>query len=410
MTNDSNNLTPHLVHSHDVQLDADYTHWLVELKSRYRSAQIKAAVRVNAEKLLFNWQLGRDLVIKKAENQWGTGIVEQLSLDLKAEFPNEKGFSTTNLWNMKKWYLFYSEEVNLPKLHQLGGELQRIEIQHPGKLHQLGGEIMEQDISDLTSIPMPPAFAYIPWRHHVEILHKSKTVDEALYYAKQTILNSWSRNELLAALRDDMFSHCKGTLTNFAITLPAFGSQLTDELIQENFNFSYLTLKERYSEQDLEDALETNITQFLMQLGTGFAFLGRQQEVIISGKDRRVDLLFYHIRLRCYVVVELKAKPFEPEFSSKLLFYTNAVNRFVKAKEDNPTIGILICTKFDQTEAELSFEGISAPLALATYNGIKVSDVLPSEELLRQRIRLLEQELRLSRKLIHKLTEDSQEI
>lgn len=407
MTNANSNIQSHLVHSHDVQVDADYTMWLVELKSRYRSAQIKAAVRVNEEKLLFNWQLGRDLVIKKAESRWGAGIVEQLSLDLKAEFPTEKGFSTTNLWDMKKWYLFYTEEVNLPKLHQLGGELKRIEIQHPGRLHQLGGEIKEQDASDLTYIPMPPAFAYIPWRHHVEILHKSKSVDEALYYAKQTILNNWSRNELLAALRDDMFVHRKGALTNFTTTLPAFESQLTNELIQENFNFSYLTLKEQYSEKDLEDALETNITQFLMQLGTGFAFLGRQQEVVISGKDRRVDLLFYHIRLRCYVVVELKAKPFEPEFSSKLLFYTNAVNRFVKAPEDNPTIGILICTKFDQTEAELSFEGINAPLAIATYNGIKISDVIPSEEILRQRVHQLEQELRLSHKLIHKLTEDN---
>lgn len=135
MRNDSNRIQPHIVHSHDVQLDADYIQWLVELKSRYRSAQIKSAVRVNAEKLLFNWQLGRDLVIKKAESRWGAGIVEQLSLDLKAEFPNEKGFSTTNLWDMKKWYLFYTEEVNLPKLHQLGGELRRIEIQNPEKLH-----------------------------------------------------------------------------------------------------------------------------------------------------------------------------------------------------------------------------------------------------------------------------------
>lgn len=143
MTNENNNIYPHIVHSHNVQLDTDYTRWLVELKARYRSAQIKAAVRINSEKLLFNWQLGRDLVIKKAESRWGEGIVEQLSLDLKAEFPAEKGFSTTNLWDMKKWYLFYSEEASLPKLHQLGGELRRIEIQHPGMLHQLGGEIME---------------------------------------------------------------------------------------------------------------------------------------------------------------------------------------------------------------------------------------------------------------------------
>lgn len=152
---------------------------------------------------------------------------------------------------------------------------------------------------------------------------------------------------------------------------------------------------------------ERNITQFLLELGNGFAFMGRQKEILISGVTRRVDLLFYHIRLRCFFVLELKAKPFEPEFASKLNFYVNAVNRYVKAPEDNPTLGLLICTDFDKTEVELSFEGIQTPLGVATYNGIKVSDVLPSEEVLRQRVRQLEQELRLSRKLIHSLTDNN---
>ena len=167
-----------------------------------------------------------------------------------------------------------------------------------------------------------------------------------------------------------------------------------------------ISLRQDFEEKDLEDALERNITQFLLELGNGFAFIGRQKEILISGVTRRVDLLFYHIRLRCYVVIELKVKPFEPEFASKLNFYVNAVNTYVKAPEDNPTLGLLVCTGFDETEVALSFEGIHTPLGVATYNGIKVSDVLPSEELLRQRVHQLEQELRLSRKLIHKLTED----
>ncbi len=407
MKNEKNNIQPHIVHSHDVHLDTDYTQWLVELKARYRSAQLKAAVKVNAEKLLFNWQLGRDLVQKKVEERWGSGVVEQVSLDLRNEFPGEKGFSTTNLWDMKKWYLFYTGESDLPKLHQLGGELQKIETQSSGKLHQLGGDIMEQDVVDLISVPMPPAFAYVPWRHHVEILHKCQSVEEALFYIRGTIHNGWSRQALLNVLHSELFKTKGCALTNFSETLDASDLTLAQDMVKENYDFSFISLHEtEFTERELEDALEQNITRFLLELGNGFAFIGRQKEVLISGKDRKVDLLFYHIRLRCYVVVELKVKAFEPEFAGKLNFYVNAVDHFVKLPEDNPTIGLLLCTKFDQTDAELAFQGIKAPLAVATYNGIKISDVLPSEDLLRQRVKQLEQELRLSRKLIHKITKN----
>lgn len=388
MANDSNNIQPHLVHSHDVQLDADYTQWLVELKARYHSAQIKAAVRINAEKLLFNWQLGRDLVTKKAESRWGIGIVEQLSLDLRGEFPQEKGFSARNLWYMKQWYEYYTREPQF---------LQRIvaEIRVPDdKLQRIVAE-------------MPVAFACIPWGQHVEIITHCKTIDEAIFYMRETIQNNLTRPNLSNLIRSDYFHTHNHALTNFSQQLPEVQSRLAQEIIKENYDLSFISLRNDFEEKELEDALEQNITQFLLELGNGFAFIGRQKEILISGVTRRVDLLFYHIRLRCYVVIELKAKPFEPEFASKLNFYVNAVNRFVKAPEDNPTLGLLVCTGFDKTEVALSFEGIKTPLGIATYNGIKVSDVLPSEELLRQRVRQLEQELRLSRKLIHKFTEDS---
>ncbi len=405
---------PHLVTSHDVQLDADYTRWLVELKARYRTAQIKAAVRVNAEKLLFNWQLGRDLVIKKAESRWGEGIVEQLSLDLQAEFPNDKGFSARTLWYMKQWYLFYSTSEATEKLHQLGAELLLSDFfadkatsqygintdaiqQANEKMHQPGAEF-------------PFVFAFIPWRHHVDIVTGCKTIDESLYYVRNTIQNGWSRQTLHNCMHSDLYHTRGNAITNFKGQLTPAHAELAQEMIKENYDLSFVSLaREQYSERELEDALEQNITQFLLELGNGFSFMGRQKEVLISGTDRRVDLLFYHIRLRCYVVVELKAKPFEPEFASKLNFYVNAVDRFVKMPEDNPTLGILICSGFDQTEAELTFQGMTNPLALATYNGIRVSDVLPSEELLRNRVRQLEEELRLSRKLIHRLTDDQPE-
>lgn len=241
----------------------------------------------------------------------------------------------------------------------------------------------------------------MPWRHHVEILAKCDTIDAALFYIRNVIQNGWSRQTLLNSIHADLYSTKGKAITNFDGTLKSAHAQLAQEIVKENYEFSFVSLShEDYSERELEDALEQNITRFLLELGNGFAFIGRQKEVLISGTDRRVDLLFYHIRLRCYIVVELKAKPFMPEYAGKLNFYVNAVDRFVKLPEDNPTIGLLLCTKFDQTDAELSFGGINTPLGVATYNGIRVSDVLPSEELLRQRVRQLETELRLSRKLL----------
>ena len=387
MKNEKNNIQPHIVHSHDVHLDTDYTQWLVELKARYRSAQIKAAIKVNADKLLFNWQLGRDLVIKRAEERWGTGVVEQVSLDLQSEFPGEKGFSARNLWYMKQWYLFYSREPQF---------LQRViaEIELPTQK-------LQQPVAE-----MPAAFACIPWGQHVEIITHCNTIDEAIFYIRETIQQNLSRTNLANLIQANFFHTHNRALTNFSAKLPEMQSRLAQEIVKENYNFSFISLRRDFEEIELEDALERNITQFLLELGNGFAFIGRQKEIIISGNTRRIDLLFYHIRLRCYVVVELKAKPFEPEFASKLNFYVNAVNHCVKLPEDNPTIGLLVCTGFDKTEVGLSFEGIETPLGVATYNGIKVSDVIPSEEILRNRVHQLENELRLSRKLIHKFTQN----
>ena len=186
MANELNNIQPHLVHTHDVQIDADYTEWLVELKARYRSAQIKAAVRVNAEKLLFNWQLGRDLVIKKAESRWGEGIVEQLSLDLQAEFPNDKGFSARNLWDMKKWYLYYTTAEATEKLRQLVAEMP-LPLSEEEKLRQAVAEF-------------PSPFALIPCGHHILIMRHAKKVDEAVFYIRKTIAEGWSRQTLTNCL------------------------------------------------------------------------------------------------------------------------------------------------------------------------------------------------------------------
>ena len=306
---------PHVVKSHDIRLDSDYVSWVHDVKQRYVSAQIKSAVKVNTEQLFFNWQLGRDLVERKAEEKWGKGIVEQLSLDLQNEFPKAKGFSARNLWNMKKWYLFYSGNENFSELaHHMeerldmkGLKLQQVgmEIDEKQKLHQLGAEM---------------EFPY---------------------------------------------------------------------------DLGFVSLPAGYDEKELKDALEQNITRFLLELGSGFAFVGRQKEIIVAGKTRKIDMLFYHIKLRCYVVVELKAVSFEPEFAGKLNFYVNAVNQLMKTDDDNPTIGLLICKDKDQTEVQWAFQGIETPMGVATYDNIRMNEIksqLPSEEAIQKRLEQAEEE------------------
>ena len=378
------NEKPRVVKIHDVQIDSDYAQWLNEIKSRYRSAQIKAAVKVNAEQLLFNWQLGRDLVTRKAEEQWGSGVVEQLSMDLQAAFPESKGFSTTNLWRMKQWYQFYSDA--LEKLPQLVGELQSPESQPNIKLAQVVGEFESTDF--------PPLFAYVPWGHHAEIIAKCKTIEEALFYVKMTIKEGWSRNALMNCIKGHYYENLGGAITNFADKLPSPQSELAQAITKDTYDFGFISLEDGYKEEALETELEKQLTRFLLELGTGFAYMGRQKQLIIAGKTRKLDMLFFHIPLNCYVVVELKAVPFQPEFAGKLNFYVNAVDDLIKTPSQNPTIGLLICSNKDETEVQYAFNGITTPMGVASYDNVqKLQEQLPSIEELKARIRLLEDEL-----------------
>lgn len=387
------NITPHFASSQNVRMDAEYMTWLDELKVRYTKSQIKAAVKVNSEQLLFNWQLGRDLVVRHAEEHWGTGVVEQVSLDLKAAFPNAKGFSTTNLWNMKKWYEFYSSNASAEKLQQLVGELQNADNKINTKLHQVGGEIQDPILNGGFGEAFPLAFSFVPWRHHVEIITKCKDIDEALFYIRETIREGWSRSTLLNCLHAKLYQSQGGAISNFTEYLTPEQSRLAQEITKDTYDFGFIELPKRYNEDDLEDELEKNITRFLLELGTGFAFIGRQKEIIVAGKTRRIDMLFYHIHLRSYVVCELKAKPFEPEFAGKLNFYVNAVDELLKTENDNPTIGLLICQDKNQTEVKWAFKGISTPMGVASYDNVRVKQIretLPSEEVLAQQIMLFE--------------------
>ncbi len=384
---------PKLVRSHDVHIDTEYTQWMHEVKERYRRTQIKAAVRVNTEQLMFNWMLGRDLVVRKAEEKWGSGIVEQVSLDLQNEFPSARGFSTTNLWYMKKWYLFYSEKADLQKICAIDVTYER--------LHQLGGENTCEKLPQ-SGGEMPELFGFVPWRHHVEIITKCSDMDEAVFYLRKTVQEGWSRSALMNALESDLYRKAGGAITNFEQRLPSVQGRLAQQITKETYDLRFITLPPEYDERDLEDALEQNITQFLLELGTGFAFVGRQKEIIVAGKTRKIDMLFYHIRLKCYVVVELKVTSFDPEFAGKLNFYVNAVNELLKTPDENPTIGLLICRNMDQTEVKWAFEGIQTPMGVATYSKVQINEIekiLPSAEEIQKRIEHAETEFRLNKKL-----------
>ena len=393
--------SPRIVKSHDIHIDADYAKWIADVKHRYRSAQVKAAVRVNAEKLLFNWQLGRDLVQKKAEERWGAGVVEQVSLDLKREFPDAGGFSTSNLWFMKRWYLFYTQG-DAQILQQVGKELQLLENQHKSKLYQVGKELEGEKLyQDGKEFPLP--FALVPWRHHIEILYRCKSIDEALFYIAKTIEQGLSRDALINCIKANLYEHQGKIVNNFADHLPDTQSKLVQEVLKENYDFGFASVEhEVYDEAELEEALSQNITDLLLEMGSGFAFLGRQQQLVVGGRTRKIDLLFYHIRLRCYIVCELKAKPFEPEYAGKLNYYVNAVDELLKTAEENPTIGLLVCSDMNKTEVQWSFRGISTPMGVATYNNIQIKDALPSQEQLAERVQLLQKELQETKRLMNK--------
>ena len=411
---DNNTERPRMVKSHDIHIDTDYAKWMAEIKQRYRSAQVKAAVRVNSEKLLFNWLLGRDLVQKKAEERWGAGVVEQVSLDLQREFPDADGFSVQNLWFMKKWYLFYTSSFAFEKLQQVVRKLYSPVSQSYVKLYQAGRELEDTKLYQLgreiddtkthqSGAEFPLPFALVPWRHHVEIISKCKTIEEALFYIGKTIEQGLSRSALINCIKANLYEHQGKILNNFTEHLPSLQSSLVQEVLKENYDFGFATVgHEIYDEAELENALTKNITDLLLEMGTGFAFIGRQKEVVVGGRSRKIDLLFYHIRLRCYVACEIKVKPFEPEFAGKLNYYVSAVDELLKAPEDNPTIGLLICSDMNKTDVQWSFRGISTPMGVATYNNIRIMDMLPTQEQLKERMELLQKELRETKRLMNK--------
>ena len=331
-----------LIHS-----DIEYKQWLKEIKTFISSQQIKAAVKVNTELLKVYWRLGRDITMLKADAQWGSGFYESLSRDLKSEFPNMKGFSVTNLKYSRRFYELYNQSdiIRQQLADELGGS----------NRHQVGDEWLS------------PIFS-IPWGHHIEIITKCKSVDEALFYVSKTLDNGWSRAVLLNFLGAKLHLTEGKAITNFNRSLPTPVSDLAQQTLKDPYTFDFLTIRQDYDERELQEALTSNITKFLLELGNGFAYVGQQYRLQVGEQEFFADLLFYHLKLRCYVVVELKVERFKPEHLGQLGFYIAAIDKDIKSEADNPTIGLLICKTKDSLVAEYALGATTLPIGISEYD------------------------------------------
>ena len=372
---------PTFVYRDNTIADNEYVKWLSDVKARFHQSQIKAAIRVNTAMLEFYWSIGRDLVALRAEERWGAGVVKQFALDMRQAFPNETGFSDTNVKYMKRWYSFYYE--NITKSQQVAGQIRGSQISHQlgdqmesvEKSHQLGDQL-----------EMPEIFGRIPWRHHVEIFTKSQSIEEAIFYINKVAEEGWSRNWLEDQMAAKRYLSQGAAITNFDKTLPAPQSELAKEMLKDEYNFEFLTMKAKYDEHDLEEALVNNITRFLLELGKGFAFVGRQMELRMDDETTFFpDLVFYHIPQKRYVIIELKAVKFEPEFAGKLNFYVTAADELLRSEGDNPSVGLVICKTAKKTIVEWSLKDINKPLGVASYQLREVVDRTVAELELRKK-------------------------
>ena len=366
--------------------DEGYVQWMADIKQRFRQSQLKAAVRVNTAMLEFYWSMGRDIIELRAESKWGSGFFDQLSLDLRTAFPNETGFSVTNLKYMKRWYEFYNERVAIR--HQVGDELgatlghntsikpdvvnrQQLADDFNAVIRQQAVDEFEEDKKDqqaVSQLQLPDIFGLIPWGCHILIFSKCKSLDEALFYIHRVVEEGWSRSRLESQIAANLFSSQGTAITNFSSTLPGTQSQLAKEILKDPYHFDFLSINEEYEEKDLEDALVSKVTQFLLELGKGFSYVGRQMELQMPGGQTFFpDLLFYHIPQHRYVVVELKVGKFIPEYAGKLNFYVTAVDELLRAEGDNPSVGLVICKTTDKTVVEWSLKDINKPLGVSTY-------------------------------------------
>ena len=362
----------------DIIVNGDQYHsFISSLKQKYRKVQIKAAVKVNTEMLEFYWEIGRDISQLKTKAKWGSAFFECISLDMKAEFPGEHGFSSRNIRYVYDWYTFYTQEDKI---------LQRLIAKLDNQDQQFLQRPVAENLKRLDEeIGMPVDFGLVPWGQHIDIFTRSHSIEEALFYIEETIKNNWSRPEVNLAIDEDLYTKKGKAITNFKEKLPAPFSGLAKDILKSPYDFSFIDSAVD-SEKSLEDALARDITRFLLELGTGFSYVGRQMQLQMpGGKTYIPDMIFYHYRLKSFIICELKYSEFKPEFAGKLNFYVSAVDELLKGEDDNPTIGLLICKSKDNTEVEWAFRGMSQPLGVASFE-LKAARLLPTAEQLQQLI------------------------
>lgn len=314
---------------------AGYADWLADLKGRIHTAQQRATLAVNRELVLLYWQIGRDILQRQAAQGWGAKVIERLAQDLRVAFPEMKGFSRANLMYMRAFAQAWPD-----------------------------AEIVQQAVGQL------------PWGHNLVLLTQLKDPALRLAYAQSAIAHGWSRNVLNIHIETRRLERSGKAVTNFEASLPKPQSDLARESLKDPYRFDFLGLSDEAHEREIEGALVKHVTEFLLELGAGFAFVGRQVLVDVGGDDFFIDLLFYHLKLRCYVVIELKAGKFKPEHLGQLGFYLTAVDRQVKSEHDNPTIGLLLCKTKNKVVAEYALGDRTQPIGVAEY---KLLESLPAE-------------------------------
>ena len=384
---------------------AAYGMLLADLKRRVRSAQVRAALAVNRELVLLYWHIGREILRSQQAEGWGTKVIERLAKDLRREFPDMEGLSRTNLLYMRAFAETYSNDAIV---QQAAGQfVQQLVAQLPEPKTAQGREkfrrsIVPQPVGQLalTKVPQPVAqlefdippepFASLPWGHNRLLLDRVKDPAARLWYARQTLVHGWSRPVLEVQIETKLHKRAGRAPNNFAATLPPAQSDLAQQVLKDPYTFNFLALGPDVQERDLENALIDHIQKFLLELGVGFAFVGRQVRLEVEGEDYPIDLLFYHLRLRCFFVIDLKMGAFEPRDAGQMSFYLSAVDDRMRHDGDQPTIGLLLCRDHKRLTVEYALRNFNTPIGVARWRTQlpkKLRGLLPSVEELERKLR-----------------------
>jgi predicted nuclease of restriction endonuclease-like (RecB) superfamily len=331
-------------------LPTPYAPWLTALKARVRSAQLQAAARVNHELISLYWDIGRSIVEGQRDRGYGKQVVEQLAADLQAEFPGLAGFSPLNVWRMRAFYEAYADDGRI--------------LSQP--VTELAPAIVQQPVAPSDDGP-PEPMASLPWGHNLLLLHKLKSPTDRRWYAQAAVEHGWSRSVLAVQIAQRAHRRAGKAVTNFAATLPPPQSDLAQQTLRDPYVFDFLTLSTAARERELEQGLIDHVQQFLVSLGAGFAFVGRQVHLEVGGEDYYLDLLFYHLKLRCFVVIDLKAREFTPEAAGKMNFYLSAVDAQLRHRDDQPSIGLLLCREKNRLTVEYALRDVKKPIGVAEW-------------------------------------------